>query len=65
MHLVDAHRLIKIQVIRLYNDNLSSKEISHYLNRVNPHKYSIKNGVSLIILYLDQNDFKINIFLEC
>ena len=53
MHLVDAHRLIKIQVIRLYNDNLSSKEISRYLIRVNPRKFAIKNGVSLFILYLD------------
>jgi hypothetical protein len=48
MHLIDAFRLIKIQVIRLYNENLSSKEISRYLNRVNPRKFSIKSGVSLI-----------------
>ncbi len=53
MGLVDAKRLLKIQLIRLYNerftldDGLTSKQIARYLNRVNPRKFAITNDVSI------------------
>ncbi len=35
MHLVDAKRFIKIQVVKLYNEHeLNSKQIAHYKNRL-------------------------------
>ena len=42
MHLIDASRSIKIQVIRLYNENLSAKEISRYLIVNQGHLKKIK-----------------------
>lgn len=48
MHLVDAKRWLKIQVMRLYADNtMSSNEIARYLNRVNPHKFKQSSMVTL------------------
>ena len=48
MHLVDAKRFIKIQVVKLYNEHeLYSKQIAHYLNRANPYKFRIKSAVSI------------------
>ena len=39
MHLINAKRFIKIQVIKLtYEHALSSRQIATYLNRVNPYK---------------------------
>ena len=45
MRLVDPHRWLKIQVIRLYNEGLTANEIKSYLNRVNPNKYKLSNTV--------------------
>ena len=47
MHLVDAKRLIKIQILRLYNEHvMSSRHIANYLNRLNPSKYRLNHNVS-------------------
>lgn len=47
MHLVDAKRLIKIQILRLYNEHaMSSRQIANYLNRLNPSKYRLNHNVS-------------------
>ena len=45
MHLVDVKRFIKIQVLKLKNEGLTSKEISRYLNLTNPDKFRIFNEV--------------------
>ena len=47
MHLINAKRFIKIQVIKLTNEHaLSSRQIATYLNRVNPYKFRLSNEVS-------------------
>ena len=62
MHLLDAKRFIKIQVVKLCNEHeLNSKQIADYLNRVNPYKYRVKSGVS--IFYLLISDLINNLFL--
>jgi hypothetical protein len=47
MHLINAKRYIKIQVIKLTNEHaLSSRQIATYLNRVNPYKFRLSKEVS-------------------
>jgi len=54
MRVVDAARLRKIQVMRLYNESFSSKEIARYLNRVNPRVFAITNDVNIVLFQFQE-----------
>ena len=54
MRVVDAARLRKIQVMRLYNESFSSKKIARYLNRVNPRVFAITNDVNIVLFQFQQ-----------
>jgi hypothetical protein len=47
MHLIDAIRFRKIQVIKLSNRGLRTKQIVDHINDANPTKLSIKPSVNL------------------
>ena len=57
MRVVDAIRFRQIQVMRLHNEGLTSREIINYLNRVNPKKFALTRSVKSPFSFL--NPFKI------